>query len=71
MDAKELKDLNQINRAYNREMKKLNRKSSVNREKDVEALKRSHSLKIKSLLSSEKYRNYLEMKKKEEESDAN
>lgn len=65
LNEKEAKDLKEINLMYTRQLQKLNRTSNADR-KDIEALKRSHSLKIKSLLSSEKYRKYLELKEQEQ-----
>lgn len=63
LDAKEAKSLGQINLMYAKQMQELKRKTSLNNKSEVEALKRSHSQKIKSLLSSEKYRKYLELNK--------
>jgi len=67
LEEQEVKDLKEINLLYAQQMNELGRKSSgENSKNEVEALKRSHSNKIRSLLSSEKYREYLALKQKQE-----
>lgn len=65
LDAKEAKDLKQINLMYAERMMELRKTSATQNKTEVEALKRSHSQKIKSLLSSEKYQAYLALKEDE------
>ena len=68
LEGQQVKDLNEINLLYAQQMNELGRRSSgENSKSEVEALKRSHSNKIRSLLSSEKYREYLALQKKEDE----
>lgn len=67
LDAKEAKDLKEINLLYADRILELRKKASgENNKTEEEALKRSHSQKIRSILSSEKYQQYLALKKKEE-----
>lgn len=67
LDAKEATDLAQINLIYAQRLQEIRKKNSSNNSKnEIEALKRSHSQKVKSLLSSEKYQQYLALKKKEQ-----
>jgi len=67
LDAKEAKDLGEINLMYAQQMQKLQKQASAqNKKREIQALKRSHSLKIKSLISSEKYREYLALQKEQE-----
>lgn len=64
LDAKETESLGQINLLYTEQMMALKKqKASQNNKSEIKALKRSHSQKIKSLLSSEKYRKYLDLNK--------
>ena len=68
LEGEQIKDLEQINLLYAKQIENLRKKaSSDNSKTDIEALKRSHTNKIRSLLSSEKYQEYLALKKKEEE----
>lgn len=66
LDAKEAVDLSQINLIYAQRLNELSKKASnENNKNEVEALKRSHNQKVRSLLSSEKYQQYLALKKEE------
>ncbi|RRO14388.1 hypothetical protein [Flavobacteriaceae bacterium 14752] len=71
LDAKEVKSLGKINLMYTRQLRILQKQApNQNNKNEIEALKRSHSLKIKSLISSEKYQEYLALKKEKEEKEA-
>ncbi len=68
LDAKEAKSLGQINLMYTQQLMELKKQYATQDNKsEIEALKRSHSQKIKSLLSSKKYRKYLELSKEKNE----
>lgn len=70
LDAKEAIDLAQVNLLYAQQMTALRKKANDESSKtEIEALKRSHTNKIRSLLSSEKYRKYLELKKMEDDAE--
>jgi len=64
LDATKAKDLKSINEAYSAKMKELMRKGSGASEDQIEALKRSHNNKIRSVLDVEEYEKYLLMKAK-------
>lgn len=69
LEGKQVKDLEEINLMYAQQVIELRKKGTDDNSKnDIEALKRSHSNKMRSLLSSEKYRKYLALKSKEEDS---
>lgn len=69
LEGKQVKDLEEINLMYAQQFIELRKKGTDDNSKnDIEALKRSHSNKMRSLLSSEKYRKYLALKSKEEDS---
>lgn len=73
LDATKAKDLKSINDAYSAKMKELMKKGSGASEKEIEALKRSHTNKIRSVLDIKEYEQYLLMKaklKKEKEAKA-
>lgn len=61
LDATKAKDLKSVNDAYSAKMKELMRKGSGASEKEIEALKRSHSNKIRSILDVDEYEKYLLM----------
>lgn len=66
LDAEEVESLEQLNLMYTERMMALKKQTnSQNNKSEIEALNRSHSQKIKSLLSSEKYRKYLALKREE------
>jgi hypothetical protein len=66
LDSKQAKDLGEINLLYAQQMMELRKKAAnENTKNEVEALKRSHSNKIRSLLSSDKYKQYLALKKED------
>lgn len=66
LEAEEAIDLAQINLLYAQQMSELRKKASdANNKDDVEALKRSHTNKIRSILSSAKYQEYLALDKKD------
>ena len=68
LEGKQVKDLEEINLMYAQQFIELRKKGTDDNSKsDIEALKRSHSNKMRSLLSSEKYREYLALKSKEED----
>ena len=65
LDAKQAKSLGEINLLYAQQMMELRKKASNEGTKDeVEALKRSHSNKIRSLLNSRQFQQYLALDKK-------
>ena len=67
LEGKQIKDLEQINLLYAQQLSELRQKGgNGNSKTEIEALKRSHSNKIRSLLSSDKYQEYLALKKKGE-----
>lgn len=67
LDAKEAKSLGQINLLYAQQLVQLRKQNaSESKKSEVEALKRSHSQKIRSLLSSEKFQEYLALKENEQ-----
>lgn len=67
LEGQQIKDLKEINLLYAQQINELSTKSSgENSKNEIEALKRSHSNKIRSLLSSEKYREYLALEKKQD-----
>jgi len=73
LDAAKAKDLKSINDAYSDKMKQLMKKGSGASEEEIEALKRSHTNKIRSVLDIEEYEKYLLMTaklKKEKEAKA-
>lgn len=59
LDDVKAKDLKSINDAYSAKMKELMKKGSGASEKEIEALKRSHTNKIRSVLNVEEYEKYL------------
>lgn len=61
LDASKAKDLKSINDAYSDKMKELMKKGSGASEDEIEALKRSHNNKIRSVLDIEEYEKYLLM----------
>lgn len=61
LDATKAKDLKSINAAYSAKMKELMNKGSGASEKEIEALKRSHTNKIRTILDVEEYEKYLLM----------
>ena len=64
LDAKEAKDLKEINFLYAESLLELRKKAGKENSKTEEkALRRSHNLKIRSILSSEKYQQYLTLKR--------
>ncbi len=68
LDAKEAKSLGEVNLMYAQQMMALQRQAPTqNKKEEIQALKRSHSLKIKSLISSEKYQEYQALQKKQEQ----
>lgn len=70
LDAKEAIDLAQVNLLYAQQMIQLRNKASEESSRnEIEALKRSHSNKIRSLLSTDKYRKYMELKKMDDNLD--
>jgi hypothetical protein len=73
LDAKEAKDLKEINFLYAERLLDIRRKAGRENSKreEEEALKRSHSLKIRSILSSEKYQQYLALKKEDDNEEDN
>jgi hypothetical protein len=74
LDATKAKDLKSINEAYANKMRELMSRGTGASEKEVEALKRSHTNKIRSILDVEEYEKYLLMTakmKKEKEAKAN
>jgi hypothetical protein len=73
LDAKEAKDLKEINFLYAERLLDLRKKAGRENSKreEEEALKRSHSLKIRSILSSEKYQQYLALKKEDDNEEDN
>lgn len=75
LDSKEAKDLGEINQLYAQQMSALRKKANdENIKEEIEALKRSHSNKIRSLLGSAQFQKYLALKKdqtqKEEKKDS-
>ena len=64
LDATKAKDLKSITDAYSAKMRELMRKGTGASEKEIEALKRSHNNKIRSVLDVEEYEKYLLMKAK-------
>ncbi|NBC57278.1 MAG: hypothetical protein GVY05_03190 [Bacteroidetes bacterium] len=67
LDAKEAESLGQINLLYAQQMVAIRKQNASNNNKsEIEALKRSHNQKIRSLLSSEKFQKYLALKEDEE-----
>lgn len=73
LDDTKAKDLKSINDAYSDKMKQLMKKGSGASEDEIEALKRSHNNKIRSVLDIEEYEKYLLMTaklKKEKEAKA-
>jgi flagellar biosynthesis component FlhA len=70
LDSKQAQDLGKINLFYAQKMIELRKQANSENTKDeVEALKRTHSQNIRSLIGSEKYQNYLALKKKESEAE--
>ena len=68
LEGKQVKDLEEINLIYAKQVIELRKKGTDDNSKnDIEALKRSHSNKMRSLLSSKKYRKYLALKSKQED----
>lgn len=70
LDDIKAKTLKSVNDSYIDRMKQLMKKGSGASREDVEALKRSHNLKIRSILSVEEYEKYLLLqakKRKEKE----
>lgn len=70
LDATKAKDLKSINDVYTAKMQELMRKGSGASEKEIEALKRSHTNKIRSILDIKEYEKYLLLqakKRKEKE----
>jgi len=66
LDAKQAKDLKEINFLYAESLLELRKKAGKENSKTEEkALRRSHNLKIRSILSSEKYQQYLALKREE------
>ncbi|MBS3738160.1 hypothetical protein [Mesohalobacter halotolerans] len=67
LDAKEAESLGQINLLYAQQMVAIRKQNASNNNKtEIEALKRSHNQKIRSLLSSEKFQKYLALKEDED-----
>ena len=64
LDSKQAKNLGEINLMYAQQMMEIRKKASNENSKDeIEALKRSHSNKIRSLLGSQQFQKYLALKK--------
>ncbi|WP_157594934.1 hypothetical protein [Psychroflexus tropicus] len=68
LDAREAKDLKKINMIYAESLldlrKKAGKENTITQER---ALRRSHNLKIRSILSSKKYQEYLALKQRDAE----
>jgi hypothetical protein len=68
LDAREAKDLKKLNMIYAESLldlrKKAGKENNITQER---ALRRSHNLKIRSILSSKKYQEYLALKQQEAE----
>jgi hypothetical protein len=64
LDSKQAKSLGEINLMYAQQMMEIRKKASnENSKNEIEALKRSHSNKIRSLLGTQEFQKYLALKK--------